>query len=98
MENYLDNYIDAVTTMEEFKHEYPELAAQAEKAKEYLKGRYLEADENDFTVIEVESYKCIAVIVSYGLPFTLGETVAPFDENKIYPLQGLVTKFTFKRY
>lgn len=98
MENYLENYIDAVTTVEEFKNQYPELAEQAQKAKEYLQGRYPEADENDFAVIEVESYKCIAVIVSDGLPYTLGETIAPFDENKLYPIQGLVTKFAFKRY
>ncbi|MCM1532367.1 MAG: hypothetical protein NC114_08870 [Ruminococcus flavefaciens] len=98
MENYLDNYIDAVTTVEEFKHGYPELAEQAEKAKEYLKGRYPNADEKDFIVINVESYNCIAAIVEDGIPYTLDEIIAPFDKNTIYPIQGLVTKFAFKRY
>lgn len=98
MENYLNNYIEAITTVEEFKHDYPELAGQAEKAKEYLKGRYPNADEDDFIVITVESYKCVAVILDNFLPYTVGEIIAPFDKNRIYPIQGLVTVFAFKRY
>ena len=31
-------------------------------------------------------------------PYTLGEMIAPFDKERIYPLQGLVTQFSFKRY
>ncbi len=98
MNNYLNNYIEAITTVEEFKHEYPELAEQAEKAKSNLKSYYLNADEDDFIVIEVESYNCIAVILDHDLPYTVGEIIAPFDKNRIYPIQGLETTFIFKRY
>lgn len=98
MENYLGNYIDAITTVEEFKNECPKLAEKAEFAKEYLKGFYGQADRDDFIVIEVEGYKCVAVIVDDGLPYEIGEQIAPFDENRTYPLQGLETKFAFKRY
>lgn len=31
-------------------------------------------------------------------PYTLGEMITPFDKDRIYPLQGLVTQFAFKRY
>ena len=98
MDNFLSNYVDAITTVEQFKKEYPNLAEKAEFAKEYLKGFYGQADEDNFIVIEVETYYCVAVIVDDGLPYELGEHIAPFDENRTYPLQGLETKFSFKRY
>ncbi len=98
MENYLGNYVDAVTTVEEFKKSYPELAEKAEFAKEYLKGYYEQLNENDFIVIEVESYYCVAVVLDYTLPYIVGDHIAPFDKNRTYPLQGLETKFIFKRY
>lgn len=98
MENFLSNYIDAITTVKEFKNEYPKLAEKAQFSKEYLKGFYGQADEDDFIVIEVETYYCVAVVLDYTLPYIVGDHIAPFDENKTYPLQGLETKFTFKRY
>ena len=98
MENYLNNYVEAITTVEEFKHEYPELAEQAEKAKSNLKSYYPNADEDDYIVIEVESYNCIAVKLDNELPYTVGEIIAPFDKNRTYPRQELITKFAFKRY
>ncbi len=94
----MDNYIDFITTVEEFKNDNPKCAKQAERAKEYLKERYSEADENDFIVIEVESFNCVAVLLDDEVPYRVGEYVAPFDENRIYPRQELITKFAFKRY
>lgn len=94
----MENYIDEITTVEEFKKQCPELAEMADRAKRYLVGEYMQADEDDFIVIEVESYKCVAVKLDNFLPYTVGETIAPFDKDKIYPLQGLVTQFAFKRY
>ena len=29
---------------------------------------------------------------------TLGEMIAPFDKDRVYPLQELVTQYAFKRY
>lgn len=94
----MENYIDYITTVEEFKNDCPKLAKQAERAKEYLQEYCLGADEDEFVVIEVEGYKCIAVLLDDTLPYRLGEMIAPFDENKIYPRQGLITKYAFKRY
>jgi hypothetical protein len=98
MENYLGNYIDAITTVKKFKNENPKLAEKAESAKEYLKGFYEQLKEDDFIIIEVESYYCVAVVLDYTLPYIVGDHIAPFDENRTYPLQGLETKFAFKRY
>ena len=37
----------------------------------------------------------VAVNLDCFLPYTVGETIAPFDKDRIYPLQGLVTEFAF---
>ena len=94
----MGNYIDEITTVEEFKRECPELAEMADRAKRHLVGEYMQADEDDFIVIEVEGYKCVAVKLDNFLPYTVGETIAPFDKDRIYPLQELVTEFAFKRF
>lgn len=94
----MENYIDYITTVEEFKTNNPTFAKQAERAKEYLKERYGQADEDDFIVIEVEGYNCVAVRLDDDLPYRVGEIIAPFDENRIYPRQELITKFAFKKY
>ena len=98
MDNFLSNYVNAVTTVEEFKKSYQELAEKAESAKEYLKGFYEQLKEDDFIIIEVESYYCVAVVLDYTLPYIVGDHIAPFDKNRTYPLQGLETIFIFKRY
>ena len=98
MDNFLSNYVDAITTVEQFKKEYPNLAEKAEFAKEYLKGFYEQLKEDDFIIIKVESYYCVAVVLDYTLPYIVGDHIAPFDENRTYPLQGLETKFAFKKY
>ncbi|MGN0805005.1 MAG: hypothetical protein ACI4MS_06450 [Candidatus Coproplasma sp.] len=95
----MDNYIDEITTVEEFISQNPEFAEVAEIAKNYLKNDYYyNADEEDFIIIEVEGYKCVAVIVDNYLPYTIGETIKPFDIERTYPCQELVTKFAFRRY
>lgn len=98
MDNFLGNYVDAITTVEQFINEYPKLAEKAEFAKKYLKNFYEQLNENDFIIIEVENYYCVAVVLDYNLPYIVGDHIAPFDENRTYPLQGLETKFAFKRY
>ena len=65
---------------------------------QYLKGYCPGSEDATFVIIEVEGYKCIAYLTDEFSPYTLGEMIAPFDENKIYPLQGLVTLHAFKRY
>lgn len=94
----MKNYLDEIYTVSEFKRDNPALAEQAEKALQYLKGRYPNSHNDDFVVIEVEGYKCVAFLTDEFSPYTLGEMIAPFDKDQIYPLQGLVTQYAFKRY
>ena len=92
----MKNYIFDLYTVSEFKRDNTALAEKAEQALQYLKGYYPNGSE--FVVIEVEGYNCIAYLTDEFSPYTLGEMIAPFDENRIYPLQGLITQYAFKRY
>ena len=92
------NYIEELYTVSDFKRDNPELSKQAEKALQYLKGHCPNSENAAFVVIEVESYHCIAYLTDEFAPYTLGTTIAPFDKDRISPLQGLVTNYTFKRY
>ena len=92
----MKNYIFDLYTVSEFKRDNTALAEKAEQALQYLKGYYPNGSE--FVVIEVEGYNCIAYLTDEFSPYTLVEMIAPFDENRIYPLQGLITQYAFKRY
>ena len=92
------NYIEELYTVSKFKRNNPELSNQAEKALQYLEGHCPNSKDATFVVIEVESYHCIAYLTDGFAPYTLGTTIAPFDKDRIYPLQGLVTNYAFKRY
>lgn len=94
----MKSYIDEIYTVSEFKRDNPALAEQAEKALEYLKGYCPNSEESTFVIIEVEGYKCVAYLADEFAPYELAETIAPFDKERIYPLQGLVTEYAFKRY
>ena len=94
----MKNYLDEIYTVSEFQRDNPALAEKAERALNYLKGYCPGSEDATFVIIEVESYKCVAYLTDEFSPYTLGEMIAPFDENKIYPLQGLVTLYAFKRY
>ena len=94
----MKSYLDDIYTVKEFQRDNPALAEQAEKALQYLKGRYPNSNNDDFVVIEVEGYKCVAFLTDEFSPYTIGEMIAPFDKDRIYPLQGLITQYAFKRY
>ena len=51
-----------------------------------------------FPEYKYSAYKCVAFLTDEFSPYTLGEMIAPFDKDQIYPLQGLVTQYAFKRY
>ncbi len=91
----MKNYIFDLYTLPEFKRDNPALAGKAEQALQYLKGYY--PKDNVFVVIEVEGYNCVACLRDEFFPYELGTSVAPFDENQIYPVQGLTTKYAFQR-
>lgn len=94
----MKNYLDEIYTVSEFQRDHPALAEKAERVLNYLKGYCLGSKDATFVIIEVEGYKCVAYLTDEFSPYTLGEMIAPFDKDRIYPLQGLVTQFAFKRY
>ena len=74
------------------------LAEKAERARNYLKGYCPNSGDKTFVIIEVEGYKCVACLTDEFAPYVLSDMIAPFDKERIYPLQGLVTQYAFKRY
>ena len=92
----MKTYLDEIYTVSEFKRDNPALAEQADRAMHYLKGYC--PDDAVFVVIEVEGYNCVAYLTDEFSPFILGNHIAPFDKERIYPLQGLITQYAFKRY
>ena len=94
----MKNHLDEIYTVSEFQRDNPALAEKAERALNYLKGYFLGSKDATFVIIEVEGYKCVAYLTDEFRPYTLGEMIAPFDKDRVYPLQGLVTQFAFKRY
>ena len=94
----MKNYLDEIHTVSEFKRDNPVLAEQAERALQYLKGYCQNSDDVTYVIIEVEGYKCVAYLTDEFSPYTLGDMIAPFDKDRVYPLQELVTQYAFKRY
>ena len=94
----MKNYLDEIYTVSEFQRDHPALAEKAERAMQYLKDYCPNSEDATFVIIEVEGYKCVAFLLDDFSPYVLSDMIAPFDESKIYPLQGLVTQFAFKRY
>ena len=94
----MKNYLDEIYTVSEFQRDNPALAEKAKRALNYLKGYCLGSKDATFVIIEVEGYKCVAFLLDDFSPYTLADMIAPFNKDRIYPLQGLVTQFTFKRY
>ncbi len=92
----MKNYLDEICTVSEFIRDNPALAEQAERAMQYLKGCC--PDDAVFVVIEVEGYNCVAYLTDEFSPYMLAEMIAPFDKERIYPLQGLISQYAFKRY
>ena len=94
----MKNYLDEIYTISEFKRDNPTLAEQAERALQYLKGYCQNSDDVTYVIIEVEGYNCVAYLTDEFSPFVLGNHIAPFDKDRIYPLQGLISQYAFKRY
>ena len=94
----MKNYLDEIYTVSEFQHDHPALAEKAERALNYLKGYCPNSGDKTFVIIEVEGYKCVACLTDEFAPYVLSDMTAPFDKERIYPLQGLVTQYAFKRY
>ena len=57
----MKNYLDNIYTVSQFKNDHPALAEQAEKARNALAYFVQSDDQDNYVIIEVEGYKCVAV-------------------------------------
>lgn len=94
----MKNYLDNIYTVSQFKNDHPDLEEQAEKARNALAYFVQSDDKDNYVIIEVEGYKCMAFVAKTAHPYELAETIVPFDKDRVYPIQGLVTRYLFKRY
>ena len=94
----MKNYLDNIYIISQFKNDHPALAEQAEKARNVLAHFVQSDDQDNYVIIEVEGYKCVAFVAKTAYPYELAETIVPFDKDRVYPIQGLVTRYLFKRY
>ena len=47
-------------------------------------------------ILKIEDKYCIAAITDEWTPIEIGETVRPFDEERVYPLSEIERKLVFK--
>ena len=94
----MKNYLDEIYTVSRFMLDHPELAEKAERARRSLRNVFPTDDEDEFVIIKVEGYYCVAYLMDEFAPYELARTIQPFDENRLYPLQGLVTEYAFEKY
>ena len=70
-----------------------------ERALEYARNNLTdgwEKDVDDFIVIRVEGYDCIALVTSSFVPLEVCERVFPYDNERIYPVQEIEMKVYFR--
>ena len=71
------------------------------RALEYAKSNLTngwDKPDDDFIVINVEGYPCIALVIDEFDPIDICTRVFPFDSERIYPMQEIEQKVYFKTY
>lgn len=67
------------------------------RAFEYAKSRFTRiVNMEDFIVIQVDGYDCIAYVIDEFNPIEIHPEIYPFDEEKVYPAQELELKYQFR--
>ena len=69
------------------------------RALEQATFHYNDFYRNNYVIINVEGYDCIAHYKNENPDdLELDEIIFPYDENRIYPIQALELKYRFKLY
>ena len=74
-----------------------EYIEQMERALLTAKAHFASQDDEDYVVIRVEGYSCIALMTDEFRPIEVHQDIFAFDEERTYPMQGLVIKPRFWR-
>ena len=68
-----------------------------EDAKNNLTNGWNKLDD-DFIIINVEGYACVALVTNEWEPIEICDRVFPFDSERIYPMQEIKEKVYFKTF
>ena len=78
------------TTGKENEH----LQRSIDKAMEHF-NRY---DNDDFIVIRVEGYSCVALVTNDFTPIEVHQDIFPYDSEQTFPMQGLKIEARFMTF
>ena len=93
-----DNWTDFDNERDELQQYIAEKLDNGEKADKIINiidNNWSFFAEEVAVLVEVEGYDCLTIVDEDG---DVNETVYPFDENRIYPMQRMEQKLYFKRY
>lgn len=98
-----DNWTDFDARREEIKTEIAKNLGndKADKIVRIIESNWSDFAEEVAILIIVEGYFCLTWIAKSFDEFDAiepGETVYPFDENRIYPIQAIEQKLSFRRF
>ena len=71
---------------------------KAEKIYKIVDANWNSFEGHEAVVIKVEDYDCLAIVTDEFTPIEISDFIYPFDDETIYPMQMLETKFYFKRH
>ena len=74
------------------------LIENAKKAKEYLRSWIATDEDTDYVIIKVGDYYNVCIVINDFMPIQISSTVAPFDKDKIYPIQTIKTEIRYLTY
>ena len=84
---------------------FSELVMSSGKLHENMREAYRRAKERfgsdnheDYIIIRVENYQCVAFISDHFTPIEINKEVFPFDREKVYPMQAVKAEPRFWTY
>lgn len=74
------------------------LIENAIRAKEYLQNYVSYDEDTQYVIIKVDNYYNVCKVINDFMPIEIYSTVAPFDREKIYPIQQIKTEIRYMTY
>lgn len=74
------------------------LIENAKKAKDYLRSWVSTDEDTDYVIIKIDGYYNVCKVIDEFQPIEICTTVAPFDREKIYPIQKIKTEIRYMTY
>lgn len=74
------------------------LIKNALRAKEYLQNWVSTDSDTEYVVIKIGDYYNVCKVTDEFTPIEICTTVAPFDKDRIYPIQQIKTEIRYMTY